>query len=106
MVGRGEANAYKLSGIASSNTSDSNLHEESIANWLVCAPESRQYHSSSLYKQPRRHSLQGAAGLIKDTMDVVSREEYPHNRPGVLNCIADAESRDRSDWKLVFQKIE
>ncbi len=36
VVGRGEAN---VSGIASSNTSDSNLHEES--NWLVCAPESR-----------------------------------------------------------------
>ena len=74
VVGRGEANAYQLSGIAGSNTSNSNLHDE--ANWLVCAPESGQYHSSSLNKQPRRHGLQGAS---RDTMDLVSREEYPHN---------------------------
>ena len=77
MVETRETDAHQLPGADGSNTGSTDIYKESDRS--LGAAEDRQHYSSSLHQQPWGHSLQGATGSVKESVDVVPGTEYPYH---------------------------
>ena len=108
-----EGMAHQLPGTASGDSSPKDLHEEQGGN-NISVTENRQHNSGCLH-QPQGGRI--SKELVALTWDqwIWCLERNIHiqaqHLPGVLNQVADMESRsmtDQSDWKLdclIFLKI-
>jgi len=103
---------HQFPGTSGSNPGSEDLPEGSGRN--ICTPTTGQPDSCGLHQQHGGNGLPQLTDLAKDLWMwalsnniMLSAEQIP----GVLNNIADAESRtttDRTDWKLhpsLFQQI-
>ena len=113
MVRRREVDAHKLSGIAGSNSGDPDIckRPERLSVLLRIDNTTAVAYINNLGGRVSRELLRLAKTLwmwcLERNIHIIAQ-----HLPGVLNHIADAESRimrDRSDWKLdprLFQKID
>ena len=77
MVSDGKDDAYKLFGVAGSNSSSSNICKKPQQN--IFATASRQHHSSGIHQQLGWDDFQAVSWSSKGPMDVVSGEKNPHH---------------------------
>ena len=76
MVRSGIGHAYQLPRAAGSNLGTEVFCKTQDKN--ICFVETRQHHSSGVYKQSGGHGVQRAGSSDKGLVDVVPGEEYPH----------------------------
>ena len=112
LVPPGEGMAHQFPGIASGNSSPKNLRKEQEGD--ISATEDRQHNTSCLHQPPRGNGIQRTSSPDRDLwMWCLERNIHiqAQHLPGVLNQVADMESRsmrDRSNWKLdrrIFLKV-
>ena len=77
VVSDGKDDAYKLFGVAGSNSSSSDICKEQQQN--IFATASRQHYSSGIHQQPGWDDFQAVSWSSKGPMDVVSGEKHPHH---------------------------
>ena len=103
MVPAGTFDAHQLPQATRSNTSYQNLCK--VQNSNIHFTEDRQHHSSGLYQQPGRNSLQGVGDAHKGLVDVVPGEEYPHYSSAPARC-AEHHSRHRVQGNAGQDRLE
>ena len=113
LVLRGKTVAYQLPGSIGSLSCSEMLCQRQEEHY--CATQKGQHHSSRICEQAGWNSVPQAEHHSQGTMALVHEQRYysvAEHLPGVLNTIADQESRvmrDRSDWMLnprIFNKIQ
>ena len=103
LVPTGTLDAYQLSQTTCSNSSNQNLCKVQDRN--IHLIEDRQHHSSGLYQQPGRNSLQGIGDACKRSLDVVPGEEYPHCSSTFTRC-SEHNSRHRVQGNAGQDRLE
>ena len=112
LVLRGETVPYQLPGSVGSLPCSEMLCQRQEEHY--CATQNGQHHSSHICEQAGWNSVPQTKHHSQGTMALVHEQRHYSGcwLPGVLNTIADQESRvmwDRSDWMLnprIFKKIQ
>ena len=112
VVTPGVTDAHQLPGVAGSNTSNTDIYEGQDTN---IRPSQDRQHNTVAYINNRGGTVSKPLVSLAKHLWMWCLERNVHitaqHLPGVLNSVADAESRkmmDRSDWKLnpvIFQRV-
>ena len=112
MVSSGANSSHQLFGTPGSLISSADFHQAEIRHHN--SPGTRQHYCSRLHQQNGGDNITYAIASNQGSVVMVHGKKYhatAHHLSGVLNSIADRESRtwsDRSEWRLslaLFQRI-